>query len=56
MDVRKVDGYAGGNMRLNFYDTRLSENGRTVLVKEKGINYGTGSVDKPENITRLIIS
>lgn len=54
MDVRNVDGYAGGNMRLNFYDTRLSENGRTVLVKEKGINYGTGSADRPENITRLM--
>lgn len=25
-------------MRLNFYDTRLSEDGRTVLVKEKGGN------------------
>ncbi len=26
-------------MRINFYDTRLSEDGRTMLVKEKAVNY-----------------
>ncbi|MBD5402237.1 JAB domain-containing protein [bacterium] len=26
-------------MRINFYDTRLDDNGRVVLVKEKGVNY-----------------
>lgn len=28
-------------MRINFYDTRLSEDGRTMLVKEKAVNYQT---------------
>lgn len=28
-------------MRINFYDARLSEDGRTMLVKEKAINYAT---------------
>lgn len=31
-------------MRLNFYDTRLSEDGRTVLVKEKGKGKGEGAI------------
>ncbi len=26
-------------MRINFYDTRITDNDRTVLVKEKGINF-----------------
>jgi len=37
-------------MRINFYDARIAENGRTVLVKEKGVNYGTAAINSPENI------
>ena len=33
-------------MRINFYDTRLEEDGRTMLVKEKAVNYKVeGKVD-----------
>jgi len=32
-------------MRINFYDTRLSEDSRTILVKEKAINYQASNID-----------
>ena len=41
-------------MRLNFYDTRLLKNGRTVLVKERCISHGTSSVDNPGSTVCLM--
>lgn len=46
-------------MRINFYDTRLSEDGRTMLVKEKAVNYQTdGKVDicSPKIVKELMNS
>lgn len=41
-------------MRINFYDTRLSDDGRITLIKEKGINYETNKeMNNPENITLM---
>lgn len=34
-------------MRVNFYDTMLSGDNRTVLVKERGVNYGIGKICSP---------
>ncbi len=41
-------------MRINFYDTRITDNDRTVLVKEKGINYETLNMNSPEKITIMM--
>lgn len=40
-----------GIMRINFYGTRISEDGRTILVKEKSVNYGmlSDSMGKVKN-------
>lgn len=46
-------------MRVNFYDTKLSEDGRTMLVKEKAINYQTDgniNVNSPEILKELMNS
>lgn len=46
-------------MRINFYDTRLSEDGRTMLVKEKAVNYQTdGKLDicSPKIVKELMNS
>lgn len=34
-------------MRINFYEARLSEDNRTMLVKEKGVNYDAGKLNSP---------
>ncbi len=41
-------------MRINFYDTRITDNDMTVLVKEKGINYETLTLNSPEKITIMM--
>lgn len=41
-------------MRINFYDTMLSEDNRTILVKEKGVNYGIGKTNNPKDMVRLM--
>jgi len=40
-------------MRINFYDTRLTDNGRVELVKEGGINHDAGKMDRPGNVALL---
>ena len=40
-------------MRINFYDTRV-EDYRTVLVKEKAVNYKTNDLCKPSIVAELM--
>ena len=40
-------------MRINFYDTRV-EDCRTVLVKEKAVNYETDNFCKPNVVAELL--
>lgn len=41
-------------MRINFYEARLSEDNRTMLVKEKGVNYDSGKLNSPEDIVLMV--
>lgn len=41
-------------MRINFYEARLSEDKRIMLVKEKGVNYDVGKLNSPEDIVLMI--
>lgn len=41
-------------MRINFYDTRITESGRTILLKEKGVNYETMRIDCPGKISLML--
>ena len=41
-------------MRINFYDARLTDDDRTILIKEKGINYESLSMNCPEDIFRML--
>ena len=43
-------------MRINFYDTRITDEGRTILLKEKGINYNDTAMNCPENIALMMQS
>lgn len=44
-------------MRINFYDTRIGEDYKTVLVKERAVNYACESKSlSPSLIARLMIS
>lgn len=43
-------------MRINFYDTRITDEGRTILLKEKGINYNDAAMNCPENIALMMQS
>ena len=40
-------------MRINFYDTKLADDGRVTLVKEKGINCAADKMDNPKSVTLL---
>lgn len=40
-------------MRIDFYDTRIADHDRTVLVKEKGINYECPKMDSPKEISLM---
>lgn len=40
-------------MRINFYDTRV-ENCRTVLIKEKAVNYKADDICKPSLVTKML--
>ena len=42
-------------MRINFYDTRI-EDCRTVLVKEKAVNYKIDSFSSPAPVAELLNS
>lgn len=41
-------------MRINFYNTMLSEDNRTILVKERGVNYGIGKICSPNDTVRMM--
>lgn len=41
-------------MRIDFYDTRITENDRTVLVKEKGVNYKIQNLTHPEDVSAMM--
>lgn len=41
-------------MRINFYDTRITDDGSTALIKEKGVNYEAGTMNNPEEIALLM--
>ena len=41
-------------MKINFYDTRLLKNGRTVLVKEKAVSYDAGRLDNPHSVVKMM--
>lgn len=41
-------------MQISFYDTRISEDGTTVLVKEKSMYYETTALKSPESFSKMI--
>lgn len=41
-------------MRINFYDVRLADDDRNILIKEKGINYEPAKMNCPEEISRML--
>ena len=40
-------------MKINFYDTRLKDK-RTVLIKEKTLNYEIDKTDNPKDVVRMM--
>lgn len=41
-------------MRINFYEAVLSEDDRTMLVKERAVNYEIGKLNNPEDIVLMM--
>lgn len=41
-------------MRINFYDTRITKEHQTMLVKEKAVNYGVEILDAPKLVVEMI--
>lgn len=41
-------------MRINFYDTRVTDDYRTVLKKEKGVNYAYDDMNSPEEVVKMM--
>ena len=41
-------------MRINFYEAVLSEDDRTMLVKERAVNYEAGKLNNPEDIVLMM--
>ena len=41
-------------MRINFYDTRITDDSRTILVKERGINYESQKMNCPKEISQML--
>lgn len=41
-------------MRINFFDTRITEEHQTMLVKEKAVNYGVEILDSPKSVVEMI--
>ena len=41
-------------MRIDFYDARITDHNRTILVKEKGINYECQKMDSPKEISLML--
>ena len=40
-------------MRIDFYDARIADSDRTILVKEKGINYECQQMNSPKEISLM---
>ena len=41
-------------MQINFYEARLSEDDRTMLIKEKGVDYEEGKLNSPKGIAMMM--
>lgn len=41
-------------MRINFYEAILSEDDRTMLVKDKAVNYEAGKLNDPKDIALMM--
>lgn len=41
-------------MRINFYDAKITDDAKTVLVKEKGINYECQKMDSPKDFSLML--
>lgn len=41
-------------MRINFYDARITDDDRTILVKEKGANYEDADMNCPDKIALMM--
>lgn len=41
-------------MRINFYDARITGDDKTILVKERGVNYETLNMNNPEKIYMMM--
>lgn len=41
-------------MRIDFYDARITDDARTILVKEKGINYESPKMNCPGEISLML--
>ena len=41
-------------MRINFYDARITDDDKTILVKERGINYEAMNMNNPEKIYMML--
>lgn len=41
-------------MQIPFYDTRISDEGTTILVKEKSMYYETAVLNSPEGFSKMI--
>ena len=49
-----MSGKEASAMGTAFYDTRLSESGGVMLVKEKEADYEVGKMDSPEKIVQIM--
>lgn len=41
-------------MRINFYDARIDKDNRTMLVKEKAVNYDVGKTCSPKEVVQMM--
>ena len=41
-------------IRINFYETRLAGDNRTMLVKERGVNYDAENISSPKETVRMM--
>lgn len=41
-------------MRINFYDARITDDDKTILIKEKGANYEASNIKHPKNIVLMM--
>lgn len=41
-------------MRINIYDARITDDDKTILIKEKGINYECQKIDSPKDFSLML--